>query len=272
LSPDGTRFVTASGDGTVRMWDSRTGSSLAKPIHHQSNVWTASFSPDGTRIVTASLDKTARVWDARTGEPLGTPIQHQEGVSEAWFSPDGARIVTASADKTARVWDARTGEPLGKPLQHQGIVTAASFSPDGTRIVTASWDKTARVWDAPVYSPKEAAQLADLTETVGGLTISDLGAAVPLPDENGRLSRLRAASATAPEGLNTVSSFARWLFSDPWTRTISPLSSVTVPQYICDAIRRGAVEEAQRAFPGHPLLRGAPTAESLPSECRAVDR
>jgi hypothetical protein len=188
----------------------------------------------------------------------------------ASFSPDGSRIVTASSDTTARVWDARTGEPLAKPFQHQGRVSAASFSPDGSRIVTASFDKTARVWDAPAYTPGEVTQLADLAEAVAGVRVSELGAVVPLPDQIGRLGGLRAASANAPEGHNSVASFARWLFSDPWKRAISPLSGVTVSHYICDAIRRGAVDETQRAFPGHPLLRGSPSRESPPPECAAA--
>jgi hypothetical protein len=99
--------------------------------------------------------------------------------------------------------------------------------------------------------------------------VTDVGAVVPVPsaDLKERLVRVRRAAATAPEGRPTVSSFARWLFSDPWTGTISPLSAVTVPQYICDAISRGAVEEARRVFLGHPLLRGNPTRDSLPPDC-----
>jgi hypothetical protein len=157
-------------------------------------------------------------------------------------------------------------------LLHQGQVTAACFSPDGTRIVTASSDNTARVWDAPAYTAEEATQLTDLAEAVAGVTVSEFGAIVPLPDQTSQLTRLRTGSTNAPEGRNSVASLARWLFSDPWTRTISPLSAVTVPQYICDSIRRRVVEEAQRAFFGHPLLRGVPTSKSLPPECRAADR
>ena len=239
-------------------------------LEHDGAVVAASFSPDGSRIVTASDDKTARVWDARTGEPLAKPLQHQGWVAAASFSPDSSRIVTASLDKTARVWDARTGEPLARPLQHQGPVSAASFSPDGSRIVTASLDKTARVWDALAFGAEDATFLADLAETIGGFTVTDFGAVAALPDRGDRLAQIRRAAAAAPEGQPTALSFARWRLSDPWTRTISPLSSVTVPQYICDAIVQDAVDEARRAFPGHSLLRGDPSQESPPPECAAA--
>ncbi|PID58768.1 hypothetical protein CSB45_01860, partial [candidate division KSB3 bacterium] len=161
FSPDGRRIVTASRDGTARVWDAATGAELACLTGHEGFVESAAFSPDGTRIVTASWDGTARVWDAATGAALARLSGHEGGVLSAAFSPDGTRIVTASRDGTARVWNAATGAELARLNGHTGWVHSASFSPDGTRIVTASWDGTARVldWDAAT-----GAALARLTE------------------------------------------------------------------------------------------------------------
>jgi hypothetical protein len=145
--------VTASSDGTARVWDAATGNPLGIPLKHEQVVWSAAFSPDGARVVTASSDGTARVWDAATGNPLGVPLKHEKAVNSAAFSPDRARVVTASDDGTARVWDAATGNPLGIPLQHEQAVRSAAFSPDGARVVTASSDGTARVWDAATGNP-----------------------------------------------------------------------------------------------------------------------
>src|SRR5262249_47519165 len=66
FSADGSRVVTASLDGTARVWEAATGKELARLVHND-RVWTAAFSVDGARIVTASDDKTARVWEAATG-------------------------------------------------------------------------------------------------------------------------------------------------------------------------------------------------------------
>jgi len=147
FSPDGTRVVTGSLDGTAQIWDAVTGKPLSPPLQHKDGVESAAFSLDGTRVVTASADKTARVWDAVTGSLLCQPLQHQDAVVRAAFSRDGTRIVTASKDKTARVWNAATGKQLAL-LRHQEAVLNAAFNPEGTRVVTASADKTARVWDA----------------------------------------------------------------------------------------------------------------------------
>lgn len=154
FSPDGTRVVTASVDGSARIWDAKTGKQLnAKPMTHANWVHAAQFSPDGNEVVTASWDGTARVWDTQTGAEIGSPLQHGGRVLSASFSFDGKRIVTASYDGTAQVWDAQTDKRIGKPMQHADPVWSARFSPDGTRVVTASADGTARVWDASTGEP-----------------------------------------------------------------------------------------------------------------------
>ncbi|WP_437579926.1 nSTAND1 domain-containing NTPase [Sorangium sp. So ce887] len=147
-SPDGSRIVTASDDGTARVWNADgTGEPLILR-GHQNGVRSAAFSPDGKRIVTASHDGTARVWNADgTGKPLDLR-DHEDGVFSGAFSPDGKHIVTASHDGTARVWNVDgTDKPLVLRGHKAGLFDAA-FSPDGKHIVTASIDKTARVWNA----------------------------------------------------------------------------------------------------------------------------
>ena len=117
FSPDGTRIVTSSWDGTEKVWDARTGTALLDLKGHTDLVSSVSFSPDGTRIVTGSWDKTAKVWDARTGTDLFELKGHTSVVRSVSFSLDGTRIVTGSDDRTAKVWDARTGEEVkGEPI------------------------------------------------------------------------------------------------------------------------------------------------------------
>ncbi|HYU34445.1 MAG TPA: TIR domain-containing protein [Thermoanaerobaculia bacterium] len=153
FSPDGARIVTASLDGTARVWSrGENGAWHSFALEgHQNRVNSATFSLDGAHIVTASNDKTARVWSkVKGGAWHGVALAgHQGPVFSAAFSPDGAQIVTKSADGTARVWSkGKAGVWHSVVLEgHQGrIISSASFSPDGAHIVTASDDKTARVW------------------------------------------------------------------------------------------------------------------------------
>jgi WD40 repeat protein len=55
------RILTASWDGTLRLWDVG-GYPLAVLEGHTDWVNTAVFAPGGNRILTASQDGTARLW------------------------------------------------------------------------------------------------------------------------------------------------------------------------------------------------------------------
>ena len=150
FSADGRHVVTASDDGTARVWDLSGRRPAATVLEgHTDCVLAASFSADGRRVVTASLDGTARVWDLSGPHPSATVLKGHVGpVRVASFSADGRRVVTASYDCTARVWDLSGAHPTATVLEgHTDCVRAASFSADGRRVVTASDDGTARVWD-----------------------------------------------------------------------------------------------------------------------------
>jgi WD40 repeat protein len=150
FSPDGKHIVTASSDGTARVWDLSGPHPAAIVLEsHKGSVNCAVFSSDGKRVATASADGIARVWDLSGPFPTATVLKgHTDRVNSVAFSPDGKSVVTASGDRTARVWDLSGPHPTVTVLEgHTGDVYDAAFSPDGRRVVTDSSDGTARVWD-----------------------------------------------------------------------------------------------------------------------------
>ena len=102
FSKAGDLVLTASADGTARLWDVH-GDPRAVLRGHGWDVLSAEFSPDSRRIVTASKDKTARLWDLQ-GNELAILRGHDGWVGQAEFLPDGKHVLTASEDGTARVW------------------------------------------------------------------------------------------------------------------------------------------------------------------------
>ncbi len=147
FSADGRYLLSASDDGTARLWDVEQGTLKYVLDAHEHQVWHASFSPDQQYIVTASLDRTARIWDTATGQVLHVLRGHTSELYFADFSPNGRYIATTSLDKTTRLWDVQTGQLLHLFTGHSAAVGNAAFSPDSQLLATASRDHTARIWD-----------------------------------------------------------------------------------------------------------------------------
>jgi WD40 repeat protein len=64
LSPDGQQAVSASWDGTLKVWDLETGCELRSFAGHSSPVTCVAVCPDGRRAVSAFADSTLKVWDS----------------------------------------------------------------------------------------------------------------------------------------------------------------------------------------------------------------
>jgi WD40 repeat protein len=62
FSPDGGWILSGGWDGTVRLWDVKTGKELRRYIGHTECVRGVAISPDGRLAASASDDKTIRLW------------------------------------------------------------------------------------------------------------------------------------------------------------------------------------------------------------------
>jgi WD40 repeat protein len=142
---DGSRVLTASWDGTARIWDAQTGQEIFG-VQHDGPVNQAMWNQDASQILTASDDGTARVWDVDKEQELFV-LQHEAAIIQASWNSDSSRILTVSRYGTTQVWDADTGQE-SFILQDEGEVNLAKWNKDGNRILTVSRDGVARVWNA----------------------------------------------------------------------------------------------------------------------------
>lgn len=148
FSPDGLQVLTASDDGTARVWDV----GLVSLGDGLKGMNSAAFSPDGAVVATADRRGTVSLWDARTGRHLKDLEHRFTWLNSISFSPDGSTVIGAGrrldSGHCASTWDVGDGQWLLDFRGHTRAVSSAVFSPDGEHVLTASEDLTARVWDA----------------------------------------------------------------------------------------------------------------------------
>ena len=147
---------------------------------------------------------------------------------------------------------------MTEPMKHNDWLSSARFSPHGKRIVTTSYDGTARVWDVAPLGPGFPDWLVELAEAVCGQRLNNQGglqAAGQDPAEViGCICQQLAHESTSDDWVV----WGRWFLADRATRTISPFSKVTVPEYIENRIKENTpsslAEAEQLAYGNTDLL------------------
>jgi WD40 repeat protein len=147
FSPDGCLLALNSiklKDGTVRVWDVKSGRELHVLKGHKEHVSSISFSPDGRLLASGSFDRSVRVWDIKTGKQQAVLKEHDGAIHSVQFSHDGMLLASGAEDARLLLWSTKTKKLLNV-MGGKGIVYIITFSPDGKLLASASSDGI-RVW------------------------------------------------------------------------------------------------------------------------------
>jgi len=145
---DNARGLSASRDGTAKLWDLTNGVCVRTLEGHTDRVTAiCAFGGKFGQAITASDDKSAKVWKLVTGECVVTLKGHAQGIKSVCVMRDGTHAFTGSRDKTAKVWDLKKGQCIMTLVGHAKDVLSVCVTRDATRALTASADRTAKVWN-----------------------------------------------------------------------------------------------------------------------------
>jgi WD40 repeat protein len=189
FSPDGGLVLTASADGTARLWYGLTGKPHGDALPHTDPVTGAAFGPDGRTVATRTPRETV-VWDGAPGRTAG----RRSSEDFTHVTPDGELTFTTDRNypTVIALWDVATGKPLGRPIRESGQLISVTPSPDRMRVLTRTLDGM-RLWSA-----------ADGEPLGGRLTVTGLP---PLRAQSLPHSLAGGGAAFSPDG--------RWVAASP---------------------------------------------------------
>lgn len=153
VAPDGSQAVSASQDGTMILWDVRTGRAVRK--WEAGQVTTVAFLPDGKTVLSGDREGVVSVWETESGKCLKTLSGHHGGIVCVAAAPTGALAASASLYRDAtqfvgevKIWDLDAGaERRALPVARGDRVFCLALSPDGKTLVSGGWVWAAKLWD-----------------------------------------------------------------------------------------------------------------------------
>jgi WD40 repeat protein len=127
---DAGHLVTGYGDGTLQLWDTRTGTAGAILAGHSAHIDDVAIR--GDRLLTRSWDGSTRAWDLATGASRGVVLPSVgDGVA---IAPSGRYLATVDRSALVSVWDADAGRLL-EQFPASSALDSVAFTDDDHVVV-----------------------------------------------------------------------------------------------------------------------------------------
>jgi WD40 repeat protein len=144
ISNDSRKILSASDDGTMKVWDVESGETTH--TFEENQIYSATFSPDGSQFLMGG-DGIVKLFDTNNGQEIRTFNGHSGRVYSVAFSPEGNEAVSGGHDGTIKRWDTESGLETHTFEAHSDVVSSLAFSPNGNQLVSGSYDKTVKLWN-----------------------------------------------------------------------------------------------------------------------------
>ncbi|KEH21371.1 stomatal cytokinesis defective protein, putative [Medicago truncatula] len=141
----GERVLTASHDGTVKMWDVRTDRCVATVGRCSSAVLCMEYDDNVGILAAAGRDVVANMWDIRASRQMHKLSGHTQWIRSLRMVGD--TVITGSDDWTARIWSVSRGTCDAVLACHAGPILCVEYSSLDRGIITGSTDGLLRFWE-----------------------------------------------------------------------------------------------------------------------------
>ena len=170
-------IASAGDDGTVRVWDARSGAERSTLHGHTGKVNAVAFSPDGRSMASVGDDSTLRLWDTTSGAERLTLRSHEGPVNAVLRSRPIAPAMSSALgdDNTVRLWDGEYRVLASLVLRSsEEAAWEAVASPDSRTLATVNSYGTAQL--LPIITDQAALVRRALKRVPRQLTSEELRA------------------------------------------------------------------------------------------------
>lgn len=110
MKPDGSKFVSGSVDGEVRLWDTTIKLCLSVYKDHFEAVFALRMSPRDDMFASAGSERLIYLWRESSPQRQLSLIGHVNDVKRVEFTTNMLYLVSSGLDCTLRVWKIEDGE------------------------------------------------------------------------------------------------------------------------------------------------------------------
>jgi WD40 repeat protein/serine/threonine protein kinase len=134
------RALTGHENGRIALWDLNLGMQLATFKRNDAPVSSLAFAGP-KKFLAGSHDWSVALWESATPSvPLQIFEGHKRDVLAIAYEPGRGLIASGSADRTVKLWDGKSLSLLGTYPRRKSFVTAVTFSPDGSAMLIGTLD------------------------------------------------------------------------------------------------------------------------------------
>lgn len=137
FAPQSNKFVTASDDSTLKIFDFARGAEESKMEGHGWDAKTVDWHNRMGLIVSGSKDHLVKLWDPRTQNCLTTLHGHKSTVTKVSFEKVmGNCVATAARDQTARIFDLRIMRDICLLKGNESSISTLTWHPIHANLLT----------------------------------------------------------------------------------------------------------------------------------------
>ncbi|KAG0066639.1 cleavage stimulation factor, 3' pre-RNA, subunit 1 [Linnemannia elongata] len=170
-APTGSVFISASQDGSIKVWDAISGK-VVRTIEgaHSgkgrefSGVTSATISKNGRYILSGGMDSARKLWDLGSGKLIHNFLgatQKTEKQSTVFSYNEDFVFSSDESNNTIVCWDSRSGNLVKRYAGHQGLIRSVAASPTENAIISCGDDNRVRYWCTPAASAAAASANAN---------------------------------------------------------------------------------------------------------------